>query len=146
MTCRTDAELQDVLSRYGVTGAWDQLRNDAMGYASRMANFDALDLDAIKREAERLVAGDPKHGFSRRARLSLARETQRAFILDSYANESPDQLYIRISEDDDHTCDRCLEYAGIIGTLGQHAAEPGLPGFNSCDGGGQCRCSLVRLG
>ena len=145
MVSLQDHELHELLDRFGVSGAWQDLRSQAMQYAADMGQFVSLDPDNLRREVERLIAGNPATGYSRRALLGMARETQRAFVLDSFAEEGPNQEFIRICENDESSCSRCPEYAGIIGTLGQHAADPGLPGAATCDGGFYCRCQLVIL-
>jgi len=138
----TNDELLELLQDFGVVAPWPQLVADTYGYAAEMSKVTNIGTpDYLEREVERLL--EPKVS-SRRALLGLARETQRAFNLDAFMKEGPNQEYIRISEDDDHTCDRCDALAGIIGTMGEHISI-GLPGPASCDGGSFCRCQLVII-
>jgi len=137
----TNDELLELLQDFGVKAPWPQLVADNYGYAAEMSKITNLGTpDYLEREVERLL----DHHSSRRGLLGLARETQRAFILDAFSKEGPNQEYIRISEDDEHTCDRCDALAGTIGTMGEHVSM-GLPGPASCDGGNYCRCVLVLV-
>ena len=138
----TNDELLELLHDFGVVAPWPQLVADTYGYATEMSKITNVGTPGmIEREVQRLL--EPKND-SRRALLGLARETQRAFNMDAFAKEGPNQEYIRISEDDEHTCERCDALAGTIGTMGEHVSM-GLPGPASCDGGSYCRCVLVLI-
>jgi len=140
-----DGQLADVMELYGIQKPWRQLQADAMGYATQMMQLpEGASEEMILREVQRLT-GIGSQG-SRRALLGGAREAQRAFTMSEFMRDNPpDQLYVRVPEGDESTCDRCLEYAGIEGTIPQHAEDPGLPGFASCDGGSYCRCVLIPV-
>lgn len=136
-----DAELHALLQRYGVAKPWQEMSDDAAQYVARMQSrtTPAMTEEEVNEEVARITTP-----ISQRGLRGLARRTQERWTtmeaLDAVGDMSHE--LIRISEGDDAVCDSCLALAGSIGTIFEHEAI-GLPGSQSCDGGDDCRCTLV---
>lgn len=131
------AELNAYLERFGIVEPWQQAKVAAASYVQRMTLLPPGS-DAFKAEISRLVGLDNPRGA-----LSMTRRAYRELSLVDAVSGGARQ-YIRISDGDENTCDRCGALGGFIGTIAEHAAR-GMPGPASCQGGDYCRCELVPV-
>jgi hypothetical protein len=131
-------ELGEILERFGIAGGWPTLKASAAGYVQRMSSIPPGS-DAFLAEIDALTEASSKRGA-----LSLARGVYRDLQLYEAADGDSEAEFIWISEHDDSTCDRCLAREGDLDSLAGHAKK-GLPGPAVCEGGGYCRCQLVRV-
>jgi hypothetical protein len=131
-------ELAELLERFGIAGGWPAMKASAAGYVQRMTSIPPGS-EAFLSEIDALTDAASKRGA-----LSLARGAYRDLQLYEAADGDPGSEFIWISEHDGSTCKRCLEREGDIDSLAGHARK-GLPGPSVCEGGGYCRCQLVRI-
>jgi len=153
----SDADLDALARRFGLQRPWTEMQGDAADYVRRMSDRLRGSEAEIAAEVQRITNpirtdenGDPVLDAAgnpvpnRRAYISAARRaTERWSTAEALSIAGdPNHELIRISEGDDSVCDSCASLGGTIGTLSDHEAA-GMPGAASCDGGDQCRCSLV---
>ena len=134
------AELQGILTHYGVGTPWDSLKNDMAGYVARMTEL--TDKDAIQREVERLM--DPTGPMARRHMLGMARRVDQTWSMLDAADGDMNAEFVWITEFDDDVCPGCEGNGGDEASLAEWYTV-GLPGPNVCFGGSYCRCDLLRV-
>jgi hypothetical protein len=133
------AELNDLLSRFGILDSWPQARVSTAGYVQRMSQIPPGS-QAFKDEINRLLDERSKRGA-----LGLTRRAYSELSLVDALNDDPNTELIWIADGDERTCAPCAARGGDIGTIAYHS-EKGLPGNAVCLGGAYCRCQLVPIG
>jgi len=134
------AVLVDTLQRFGIVKSWEGLRIEAAKYVERISERTWTP-EALKLEAETLVARETDAGLRRMAK-TIYRETSAYESLDG---EDPREVeYMWLGEGDSSQCDYCAFKAGTIATMAEFV-ELGMPGGETCAGGADCRCELVRM-
>lgn len=127
-----------VFKQFGLSPSWDTLRAEAGQYVTKLTTSPPGSV-SWNAEIDRLLDQATKRGA-----LGLARTAYRQFgILDSGADMST-QIFVRITEGDEHVCDPCDSLGGEEGTMAYHESI-GLPGPASCLGGMYCRCQLIMV-
>ncbi len=139
----SNAELQDLLARYGISEHWPGLVAQVQRYNADFASMSTrLDPAAFAAAEARLLDLAPRaDGKPSQAMLGLARRTQERYTTLEAIDGNVEQDMIWISEGDDSVCSGCSEHAGEIKSYAEHMADP--PGSQQC--GPRCRCQLIMI-
>lgn len=135
-----DYALHEGLQRFGFMDRWIDAEQAAAKYVERITRrtWTKADLDA---EIRRLATTDTTEGTRRLTKRCYHQYT----LFTAIGNDDPSKVaFIRIGEGDDGQCDSCYSLQGEEGTMAYHQSI-GMPGAQSCDGGDDCRCMLMRV-
>ena len=139
----SNAEMVNILQRFGVSPDWNGYFTTSAAYTSRLSStLSSLSTDtaAFASELERQAFAE-----SRKHLIGSVRRAQENYTTNRVLEGlGPNQEFIRILDSHDNQCEPCIARAGIIGTIEEQAAV-GLPGTASCDGGDYCRCQLMPI-
>jgi hypothetical protein len=138
MVSLSDADLLDLLERFGVIDTRQQLIESIRGYVARATRIPPGS-PAFATEVERVLTQMEKRDL-----VGMTRRAQERYTTLQALDGSATKQMIRLSEGDTHVCEDCARLSGFIGNYEDQAAV-GLPGAQSCRGGDYCRCQLIAI-
>ncbi len=127
-----------VMEQYGVLPPANLLRMRAQGYVSRMTQYP-MGSTQWKNEVEKLISTESKRGM-----LGTTRRINQMWSTIEDADGDDSVVFMWLCEDDEASCENCMDRAGDENTLADWEVI-GLPGGSTCLGGDYCRCDLVRV-
>ena len=131
-------DLNEVLTRFGITGTWTELEQDVSRYIQRVSTRQWTRAE-LKAEVQRIAGVETNRG----ARTIAKRAYREYSQLHALGNDNPrDVDWIRHGEGGESQCDGCSEREGETGTL-EHHASIGMPGQQEC--GEECLCTMTRF-
>jgi len=133
------AQLNKITTSFGITSTWAELEQDVRDYIPRITRRKWTK-QALQAEMQRLMDIEEQSGVRKFAKRAY-REYGIVQAV-SGAKSLAAVEWIWIVDGGDNTCDGCMEHAGQTGTIASFGTRPGA---QTCYGGEECQCQLIRL-